>query len=267
MKNLSRIGRIPFCHRHGGVRYSISAPCLHERARTRTAFLPGPSVLGILYGCGSHHRRGKYRDREANPLCRHIAGHHAFAARVGCLCPEDSRAPARSRARGPVDLKFWRCVARRWSFLGLQSASARWLFAISLVVFGTQHFLYAKFVATLVPSWIPGHLFWAYFVGVAFVAAALAIAIEKNARLAATLLGLMFFLWVVSLHLPRVAAARSQRGRMDERFCGSGHVWRILGAGRNGEKISLSCFASLPFFALTLRVPSCPWWFMNSVRH
>ena len=90
---------------------------------------------------------------------------------------------------------------------GIAIGPARWLFAISLVVFGTQHFLYAKFVATLVPSWIPGHLFWAYFVGAAFVAAALSIAIEKYARLAATLLGLMFFLWVISLHLPRVAAA------------------------------------------------------------
>ncbi|MGA8308848.1 MAG: DoxX family membrane protein [Terriglobales bacterium] len=90
---------------------------------------------------------------------------------------------------------------------GLAIGPTRWLFAISLAVFGTQHFLYAKFVATLVPSWIPGHLFWAYFVGVAFVAAALAIAIGKSARLAATLLGLMFFLWVISLHLPRVAAA------------------------------------------------------------
>jgi len=90
---------------------------------------------------------------------------------------------------------------------GVVIGLARWLFAISLVVFGAQHFLYAKFVATLVPSWIPGHLFRAYFVGAAFVAAALAIAIEKNARLAATLLGLMFFLWVFMLHFPRVAAS------------------------------------------------------------
>ena len=90
---------------------------------------------------------------------------------------------------------------------GIAIGPARWLFAISLGVFGTQHFLYAKFVATLVPSWIPGHLFWAYFVGAAFVASALSIAIEKYARLASALLGLMFFLWVISLHLPRVAAA------------------------------------------------------------
>jgi uncharacterized membrane protein len=83
----------------------------------------------------------------------------------------------------------------------------RFLFAISLVVFGLQHFIYARFVATLVPSWIPRHLFWVYFVGVAFVAAAVSIATRTYAGLAATLLGLMFFSWVFLVHLPRVVAA------------------------------------------------------------
>src|SRR2546425_9204122 len=79
--------------------------------------------------------------------------------------------------------------------------------AISLVVFGVQHFIYGGFVATLVPAWIPGRLFWAYFVGVAFFAAASSIATRKSAGLAATLLGLMFFSWVFVVHLPRVAAS------------------------------------------------------------
>jgi hypothetical protein len=83
----------------------------------------------------------------------------------------------------------------------------RVLFAVSLVVFGVQHFLYAHFIATLVPSWILGHLFWAYFVGIAFVAAALSIATQIKIGLAATWLGIMFLLWVLVLHLPRVAAA------------------------------------------------------------
>ena len=83
----------------------------------------------------------------------------------------------------------------------------RILFAAPLLVFGVQHFLYARFIATLVPAWIPGRLFWAYFAGVAFVAAALSISTQTAARLSATLLGLMFFLWVLILHLPRVATA------------------------------------------------------------
>ena len=57
----------------------------------------------------------------------------------------------------------------------------RILFAIGLVVFGVQHLMYGAFVATLVPVWIPFRLFWAYFVGVAFISAALAIVSGKLA--------------------------------------------------------------------------------------
>src|SRR5437879_8963730 len=76
--------------------------------------------------------------------------------------------------------------------------------AISLVVFGVQHFLYGGFVAGLVPAWMPGRLFWAYFVGVAFLAAAVGILVELLARPAATMLGVMFFLFLVLLHIPRI---------------------------------------------------------------
>jgi hypothetical protein len=93
------------------------------------------------------------------------------------------------------------------SALSVRDDAGRWLIAISLVVFAVQHFMYARFVATLVPGWIPARLFWAYFTGVAFVAAALAIASRKMLGLAAMLLGTMFFLWVVLLHIPRVAGA------------------------------------------------------------
>jgi len=51
--------------------------------------------------------------------------------------------------------------------------------AVSLVVFGVQHFLYGGFVAGLVPAFMPGRLFWAYFVGVAFLAAAAGILYEE----------------------------------------------------------------------------------------
>src|SRR6266849_10785087 len=76
--------------------------------------------------------------------------------------------------------------------------------AISLVVFGVQHFIYGGFVATLVPAFMPGRLFWAYFVGVAFFAAAGGILYRLMARPAATMLGVMFFLFVILLHIPRV---------------------------------------------------------------
>src|SRR5437667_11286799 len=76
--------------------------------------------------------------------------------------------------------------------------------AVSLVVFGVQHFVYGGFVAGLVPAFMPGRLFWAYFVGVAFIAAAAGILYKMLARPAATMLGVMFFLFVVLLHIPRI---------------------------------------------------------------
>jgi uncharacterized membrane protein len=80
-------------------------------------------------------------------------------------------------------------------------------FAGALVVFGSQHFLFSSFLATLIPAWIPWHLFWEYFVGTAFVAAAFCIAANKAARLAAFMLGTMFGLFVLVLHAPRVVTA------------------------------------------------------------
>jgi hypothetical protein len=91
--------------------------------------------------------------------------------------------------------------------LSVLAAVGRYMVAASLVVFAVQHFMYAGFVAGLVTPWIPWHLFWAYFTGIAFVAAALAIAANRMVRLAGGLLGTMFLLWVLVLHAPRVAGA------------------------------------------------------------
>ena len=79
-------------------------------------------------------------------------------------------------------------------------------FALPMAVFATQHFTESKTVATLVPSWIPGHLFWTYFVGTALVAASASIVVRKHARLAAILLAVMLVLFVLVLHVPSIMA-------------------------------------------------------------
>jgi uncharacterized membrane protein YphA (DoxX/SURF4 family) len=83
----------------------------------------------------------------------------------------------------------------------------RFLLAIPLVVFGVQHFMYANPTAGMVPAWLPPRLFWAYFVGVAFIAAAVSITIKVQARLAATLLGFMFLLIAILIHASDVLVA------------------------------------------------------------
>jgi uncharacterized membrane protein len=92
------------------------------------------------------------------------------------------------------------------------------LFALSLIVFGYQHYLYATFIAILIPAWIPGHLFWVYFTGAGFVVTGLAILVEKfGARLFSTWLGIMFLLWFVLLHIPR-AVTKNTRDEWNSAF-------------------------------------------------
>jgi uncharacterized membrane protein len=80
------------------------------------------------------------------------------------------------------------------------------LFAIAMAVFGADHFVTVSFAAKIVPSWIPGRLFWAYFVGFALLAAALSLATTLKWRLAAALLGIMIFLFVLTIHIPGLLA-------------------------------------------------------------
>ena len=64
--------------------------------------------------------------------------------------------------------------------------------------------MYAAFIATLVPAWIPGGgLFWNYATGVGMIAAGLAIGANRLAAPAGLLLALMLAAFVLTLHLPR----------------------------------------------------------------
>jgi uncharacterized membrane protein len=72
--------------------------------------------------------------------------------------------------------------------------------AVPLAVFAPEHFRGPEFVQNMVPSWMPGHAFWAYFVGCALLAAATSLTVRKYVRLSSTLLGLMFFLFVCMIY-------------------------------------------------------------------
>ena len=83
--------------------------------------------------------------------------------------------------------------------------------AVPLAVFSPEHFGGPMGVADMVPSWMPGHLFWAYFVGCALFAAATSLTLRKVVRLSSTLLGLMFFLFVCMMHIPNALADPENR--------------------------------------------------------
>jgi uncharacterized membrane protein len=83
----------------------------------------------------------------------------------------------------------------------------RILFAFAMIVFGAQHFMYARFVATLIPAWIPQHYFWTIFTGIALIAAGISIATTIADKYAAYGLFVLFFGWLVLLHIPRILHA------------------------------------------------------------
>ncbi len=83
-------------------------------------------------------------------------------------------------------------------------------FAIPLAVFGAEHLSAAPFLKDAVPSYVPWHLFWAYFIGFALIAAALSIATKIQVRWSGLLFGLMMLLFVAMIHLPQALATHTR---------------------------------------------------------
>lgn len=84
-------------------------------------------------------------------------------------------------------------------------------FAIPLAVFGAEHLSAAQFIQQGVPSFVPWHLFWAYFVGFALVAASLSIATRIQVRWSGLLFGIMMFLFVAMMDIPGALANPGNR--------------------------------------------------------
>jgi uncharacterized membrane protein len=83
---------------------------------------------------------------------------------------------------------------------------ARMLYGLALIFFGVGHFAYVKQTVVLVPAWLPGHVFWAYFTGGTFIGAGMAVLIDVCARLAAALSVLQIGMFIPLVWLPIVAA-------------------------------------------------------------
>jgi uncharacterized membrane protein YphA (DoxX/SURF4 family) len=84
-------------------------------------------------------------------------------------------------------------------------------FAIPLAVFGAEHLSAAQFIQQGVPSFVPWHLFWAYFVGFALLAASLSIATKIQVRWSGLLFGIMMFLFVAMMDIPGALANPGNR--------------------------------------------------------
>ncbi len=83
--------------------------------------------------------------------------------------------------------------------------------AAPLVVFSMEHFTAARDLVGMVPKWLPAHMFWVYFVGVALVSAGISFLAWRCVRWSAALLALLFFIIVATIDLPNLSAGLHDR--------------------------------------------------------
>jgi uncharacterized membrane protein YphA (DoxX/SURF4 family) len=91
-------------------------------------------------------------------------------------------------------------IASRAALIG------RLMYGASMPAFGVLHFVYIAYVASVIPNWIPVHVFFAYATGTAHIASGLSILTGVLTRIAAYCTAAMFGTWVLIVHLPRVLA-------------------------------------------------------------
>jgi uncharacterized membrane protein len=84
-------------------------------------------------------------------------------------------------------------------------------FAVPLAVFGALHLSAARGLMTMVPSYMPWRLFWAYFFGFALLAASLSIATKIQVRWSGLLFGIAMFSFVAMLDIPGVLSSPRDR--------------------------------------------------------
>ena len=126
-----------------------------------------------------------------------------------------------------------RSLRRGWDHVIERGAYAgRLCFGLSLLVFGVLHCIYIDYVASVIPDWIPAPLLWGGLTAVTNIAAGLAIVSGWRARLVATLLASISGVWLLILHIPRVAVRLDDADEWASLFIATalcGCAWLIAG--------------------------------------
>ena len=120
-------------------------------------------------------------------------------------------------------------------------------FAAPLAVFGALHLAAAPGLATMVPSYMPWKLFWAYFFGFALLAASLSISTKILVRWSGLLFGIAMFCFVAMMDIPGTLATPKDRFgwilTLREMLFGgggwilAGNAMREQGRGQVGSKL------------------------------
>lgn len=92
--------------------------------------------------------------------------------------------------------------------------SGKILYAVPFAIFGLGHLASGDSMAAMVPSFVPGGVFWVYFTGVAMLAAAASILIDKYTKLSGILLAALLIIFVVTVFAPGMASDNEQVKQM-----------------------------------------------------
>ena len=83
--------------------------------------------------------------------------------------------------------------------------------AVALAIFAAEHFFLARDLSEIVPKWLPGAMFWTYFVGVALLAASVSFIAWRCVRWSASLLAALFLIIVATVDLPNLPSSLHDR--------------------------------------------------------
>ena len=87
---------------------------------------------------------------------------------------------------------------------------AKIIFAVPFIVLGLMHFMAAKDMTGLVPSFVPGGIIWIYITGVALIAAGISFIINRYAKLAGILLAVLLLIFIVTIWLPKFSGGDNE---------------------------------------------------------
>ncbi|HEY3927453.1 MAG TPA: hypothetical protein VGL89_03670 [Candidatus Koribacter sp.] len=138
----------------------------------------------------------------------------------------------------------------------IRLAIATLFIAPPLATFGMEHLVIPKIIEQIVPAWLPARLFITYVVGVALIASSLSLISKKLLRLSTLLLGVMFLLFVLLMHIP--AAVHEPHNRLgwllvfrDSTFAFGGFALYRCASGRDDSPLWLELIRVWAGLAIT----------------
>ena len=91
---------------------------------------------------------------------------------------------------------------------------ARYYFAVWIIPIGLSHMLYLQPSMDLVPSWLPGKVFWVYLTGIGQIASGLGVLFGVLPRLAAWAEAIQISLYALLIWLPAIVLGNQNLGPM-----------------------------------------------------